>query len=205
MFNAQDAANSLWAAATLGLRDESFFRVLVSHVLGFSLSEENSQQLLYVHSATRLWLSAPLLFSSEHLETLRARSTPERSIVSQSQRDVAASLSRLGFSVEMEARVLDGLHAVDALVHLPGGSLVAVEFDGPTHFLRRIHSATGGHTFSPNGATLFRDRLLREAGFDVIAVPFFEWYELVDDASRDAYISTRLNAARARGDESIRC
>jgi hypothetical protein len=44
--------------------------------------------------------------------------------------------------------------------------------------------------------------LLREAGFYVIAVPFFEWDELVDDVARDAYISTRLNAARARGDES---
>ena len=101
----------------------------------------------------------------------------------------------------MEARVLDGLHAVDALVHLPGGSLVAVEFDGPTHFLRRIHSATGGRTYSPNGATLLRDRLLREAGFDVIAVPFFEWDELVDDVARDAYISMSLNAARARGSD----
>ena len=122
--------------------------------------------------------------------------------MSQSQRDVAASLSRHGFSVEMEARVLDGLHAVDALVHLPGGSLVAVEFDGPTHFLRRIHPATVGHSLTPNGVTLFRDRLLREAGFDVIAVPFFEWDVLVDDDARDVYISTRLNAARARGDES---
>jgi hypothetical protein len=196
-FNAQNAANSLWAAATLGLRDEAFYRALVGSARTATLNDEGAQQLLYVHAATRSWL-APPLFSPELLGSFRARILQRGSTASQSQRDVAASLSRLGFSVELEARVLDGLHAVDVLVHLPGGALVAVEFDGPTHFLRSTADKPPSRTPVLNGATLFRDRLLREGGFGVVAVPFFEWAALVGDAERDDYLSGRVAAAGGR-------
>jgi hypothetical protein len=163
------------------------------------------QQLLYVHAATRSWLPAPLLFSAEQLDVFRTGISPGLCTISHSHREVAASFSRLGFSVELEASVLDGLHAVDVLVHLSSGSLVAVEFDGPTHFLRRIHPDVAEDTartrLAPNGATLFRNCLLHEAGYDVIVVPFYEWDALVNDAARDAYILTRLDAVRARSDE----
>jgi hypothetical protein len=91
--------------------------------------------------------------------------------------------------------VLDGLHDVDVLAHIPGGTAVAVEFDGPSHFLQWIEpGAAASRKPEPNGATLFRDRLLREAGHAVVSIPYFEWDALRDDDARDAYITKRFEA-----------
>jgi beta-xylosidase len=92
--------------------------------------------------------------------------------------------------------LLDGLHDVDVLAHVPGGAAVAVEFDGPTHFLRWIEPASASRRPEPNGATLFRDRLLREAGHTVVSIPYFEWSALKDDDTRDAYITRRFESLR---------
>jgi len=64
-----------------------------------------------------------------------------------SYRDATLARRRLGFAVEEEARVLDGLLAVDALMRLPGGARVAVEFDCPSHFLRSIEPAAAPRSF----------------------------------------------------------
>jgi len=194
-FNAQDAAKSLWAAAVFDIRDEPFFRAVVAPLRGAAFSLEHAQQLLYVDAASRAWLPSPALFSSAELDAFRARVGSGATITSRSQRAVAASLARLGFAVEEEARVLDGLHAVDALVRLPGGARVAVEFDGPAHFLRFIESAAARRAPEPGGATRLRDRLLRASGLGVVAVPYFEWDALRDDAARDAYVAARLARA----------
>ena len=50
-------------------------------------------------------------------------------------------------------------------------SRVAVEVDGPTHFLL----PDGRGVRKPNGPTLLKRRLLRAAGWRVISVPFYEW------------------------------
>ena len=121
---------------------------------------------------------------------------PRDATISRSQRAVAASLARLGFAAEAEAAVLDGLHAVDALVRLPSGARVAVEFDGPSHFLRCVGPAAARRAPEPGGATRLRDRLLREGGFAVAAIPYFEWDALRDDAARDAYVKARVEGAR---------
>ena len=64
-----------------------------------------------------------------------------------------------------------------------------------THFLRWIEpGATASRKPEPNGATLFRDRLLREAGQAVVSIPYFEWDALRDDDARDAYIMKRFEA-----------
>ena len=70
--------------------------------------------------------------------------------------------------------MLRGLHTVDVLLEgppLPAGVRVAVEFDGPSHFLRA--AGGGGTAPTPTGETRLRDTILRGAGFAVLAVPFF--------------------------------
>ncbi|KAG1677580.1 hypothetical protein FOA52_014478 [Chlamydomonas sp. UWO 241] len=58
----------------------------------------------------------------------------------------------------------DGLFSIDIAVHLPDGSRLAVEVDGPQHFL----SSPSGRL---NGATLLRNRLLEARGWRVVSVP----------------------------------
>ena len=91
--------------------------------------------------------------------------------------------------------------SVDVLLEGPPlreGVRVAVEFDGPSHFV----GATGGDRGSgggappvANGETRLRDALLRGGGFVVLAVPFFEWDPLRGGDERDAYLRARLAAA----------
>ena len=66
---------------------------------------------------------------------------------------------------------------------------VAVEFDGPTHYL--LGGASGRIT--PNGATSFKRRLLRILGWEVISIPYFEWNEVRSSKeTREAYLRTKL-------------
>jgi hypothetical protein len=58
----------------------------------------------------------------------------------------------------------DGLFSIDIAVQLPDGSRLAVEVDGPSHFL----SNSPGRI---DGATLLRNRMLEARGWRVVSVP----------------------------------
>jgi len=124
---------------------------------------------------------------------------PSHPTISQGQREVAASLSRLGHTPRTEVSVLRGLHSVDVLCEggpLPLGVRVAVEYDGPTHFVR---GGGGGGAPLPTGETRLRDALLRGGGFVVLAVPYHEWDALRGEGERDDYLRARVAAGVAGG------
>jgi hypothetical protein len=64
------------------------------------------------------------------------------------------------------AVVGDGSRSVDALVTWPGGQL-AIEVDGPTHFMSFRGSSCG----PPTASTRLRDYILRQWGLQVLSVP----------------------------------
>jgi hypothetical protein len=61
-----------------------------------------------------------------------------------------------------------GGYAIDAAVEGADGLRVAVEVDGPSHFIGR----------RPTGATALKRRQLRHLGWHVLAVPHWEWAAL---------------------------
>jgi len=89
---------------------------------------------------------------------------------------------------------------------------IAIEVDGPAHFICRIDdvSDSGGHTRlvngkleyqyrwdgdkqQINGATALKQRLLSLLGWQVVHLPFWEWYALgTDEAAQDAYCQQLL-------------
>ncbi|PNH12398.1 hypothetical protein TSOC_000704 [Tetrabaena socialis] len=76
----------------------------------------------------------------------------------------------LSVSEEEQVEGVSGL--VDMVVELAGGRRVAVEVDGPWHFM-----ANDPHMRAPGGATQLRDRQLARlfgAG-NVVSVPYWEW------------------------------
>ncbi|PNH01626.1 hypothetical protein TSOC_012471 [Tetrabaena socialis] len=127
-------------------------------------------------------------------------------ITSQLQRQVVSALIRLQrrqptnqrqsagasrvVSVATELMVEGMVGRVDAVVGLAGGRRVAVEVDGPWHFM-----ANEPHARTKNGRTQLRDRLLERlfgAG-NVAGVPYWEWKVLQDDPEREeGYLLRRL-------------
>ena len=74
------------------------------------------------------------------------------------QREVAAALAKLGYTVQEEVRIKSG-YSLDAVIGL-GGAPVGVEADGPSHFIGR----------APTGATLLKRRQLRIFGWRLVSV-----------------------------------
>ena len=90
-------------------------------------------------------------------------------------------LMRLGRQHENEGLTEDGLFRVDCLI---ADGQIALEVDGPQHFVERV----------PNGGMLLRNRLLEARGFRVISVPFFEWNALGTDKNKQEYLLRLLDS-----------
>ena len=86
---------------------------------------------------------------------------------SQLQSDVAREIRSHGAQVKEEYRCETSGYSIDALVTLNDGTRVAVEVDGPSHFL--------GRSQQPTGATLLKHRQLRSFGWRLEIVPYWEW------------------------------
>ena len=88
---------------------------------------------------------------------------------SQLQSDVVREIrsrSRVA-QVEEEYRCETSGYSIDALVALNDGERIAVEVDGPFHFL--------GGSQQPTGATLLKHRQLRHVGWRLEIVRYWEW------------------------------
>lgn len=86
-------------------------------------------------------------------------------------RAVADTLRALKTQHKVVSRIRDehGDLYVDMLVKLPQRmALVALEFDGPSHFCSNDPRRPLGHT-------LLKRRLLAARGFHVVSVPYFDW------------------------------
>jgi len=116
--------------------------------------------------------------------------------VSMPHREVASIIGDLGIRHEVERLTDDGYFSVD--VYLPDHD-VALEFDGPSHF---IDISDGGEGAAPGGAsratrtmsTELRDMFLARRHRAVLSVPWFEYAELNDKgaAEKADYIAAKL-------------
>jgi hypothetical protein len=89
---------------------------------------------------------------------------------------------------------------------------VGLEVDGPSHYLDPEHDLT--HEARPNAGFLFeeirgrsveakllqrtgggllKDRLLRQAGWQILHVPWFEWQKARSEKSQEQYLQSLLD------------
>ena len=101
--------------------------------------------------------------------------------ISRLQRSVADSLATVKPRFEEEHLELRTGYSLD--LALPS-SRVAVEVDGPSHFLL----PDGRGVRNPNGPTLLKRRLLAAAGWRVSSVPFYEWNGFATAKERQTYL-----------------
>ena len=92
-------------------------------------------------------------------------------------------------SCSQKARTADGAFSVDvAATHAGSGRRLAIEADGPAHFLLHGREMTGN--------TLARNRVLASRGYVVVSVPYWEWDEMKGDAAQKAaYLQRKVEAA----------
>ena len=66
-------------------------------------------------------------------------------------------------------------------------AMTAIEVDGPTHYVK-----CKGEQRLENGHTKFKSRILRQLGWTVIHVPYFEWNAQTDVAAKDSYLQSKV-------------
>ena len=105
------------------------------------------------------------------------------------QMEVAAAFERIGedVTIEHEVELPESGYQIDLVVTYDGLK-VAVEVDGPSHFL--------GDSEQPNGATLLKRRQLRHLGWTLLPVPYFEFVQ--GDRYVDVYAALNLREALDR-------
>lgn len=109
------------------------------------------------------------------------------SSVSDFQMAVHGTLEGMGLRPQLEQVTPDGLFSVDMCLRYKG-RLVAVEADGPTHFMAAGPRYRRGHT-------VLRDLLLASRGYVVLAVPFDRWSRCGGEEERREYLAQQLEQA----------
>ena len=161
-----------WAFAVLepSCADELFgvssFTMRCAH-LETAFSREQLSQLhqwsLWREERGALWPGLP----DSLLQACSNAFVAEEGRPSQLQSDVVQELRSRVAHVEEEHRCKASGYSIDALATLNDGKRIAVEVDGPSHFL--------GRSQTPSGATLLKHRQLRFFGWRLESVPYWEW------------------------------
>ena len=105
----------------------------------------------------------------------------------------------------LEEQVLNdgGCYSADIVLRgLPGARgprRVAIEVDGPLHFLRGPGADVGERGRRHlNGSTRLKQRLLSLLGWDVLSVPYYEWDALGHDLQAQCvYVRSLLSVSLA--------
>ena len=110
-------------------------------------------------------VTAEIKVDSRYMKFRRMyESAKNNEMTSQTQLEIFEAISQLpGCSDDRSEHLTeDGLFRIDIALQLSGGQKLAIEVDGPTHFL------CNGKT--PNGSTALCKRLLENRGWKVISI-----------------------------------
>jgi len=191
-FNNQDLSNVAWAfAAADCLPESSLFDQRFARRCEELAHEFPIQGLSQLHQ-WRLWYesertSSDGLPGTALLARCAAAFREAEAQSSRLQRQVAQTLVSLGASVQEEV-VLEEGYSLDVVVDWHGERL-AIEVDGPSHFLGR----------EPTCATALKRRQLEHFGWRLISVPYWKWDELdhpeqkTAQRQQTAYLSALLS------------
>jgi hypothetical protein len=193
--NEQNIANLCYAIAILDLAHtyEREFSQLWSKTLSWdprTLLVQHSRQLAQVYAfvkASGMDLQQPAMLKIKD-------SSPEPS---RSQREVSLLLNELGFDHEEEVHPFHeeaestlplGMLSIDMACR---DRMVAIEFDGPSHFL--IEAQSGKVSKVENGATKAKRLFLERLGWNVFNVRYADWDEARGEEDKKELLRAMLN------------
>jgi hypothetical protein len=126
-----------------------------------------------------------------------------KATISASQREVASVLQQLGYTTQLEMRSPDEVMSADVgVTALPDGSpcSIAVEFDGPSHFMTDNSSGTSISSTNSavdrlDGPTRLRNAFLQARFPDgVVCIPWKEWVAASKAGQQEEYLKAALAA-----------
>ena len=181
-WNAQDIANTCYAIAILGLSKESetsLTKLWERAIHLFVIGQDFVDKAFYQLAQTRMFAKANGVTLSEVPEMMVQRMELELArlddnLVSKSSEEISKLLKEIGFHHELEVSpdntMKGGMMAIDFACK---ERKVAVEYDGPWHYLKALGS--GVRTSTENGATKAKRRLLEQLGWEVINIDYREY------------------------------
>jgi len=194
----QSVANAIWAFAVLGLDHSNTSQVSAVSAMWLSLISMNSlnsclsreyvRQLVHFLVACRVEAPGIKLAdpSIEILQLMKAATSDSCVKVSDAQTEVRQLLLKLDISTEMEVSPFEDEMGTFLSIDMAcRKKMLAVEFDGPSHFL-----SNGDH----NGATKFKTRLLKKLGWHVVRIPVGEWKKLKSSAEKVDYLRKKTQS-----------
>ena len=194
-----------FAILDLALDHEAKFRSLWNRATTFKVDEltkESSSQLLQTFVVvSRVMQLPPPTELKKYLETLRQYAKHDRQHEkhdSQSQRGMSQHLKEMGVSHEMEAspfpthEFVPGFLAIDAACK---ERRLAIEFDGPSHFLSNVSSGKLLKGRVEDGPTKAKRRFLERLGWKVVNVRHWEWALATSNDEKKKLLAAKLLAA----------
>jgi len=194
---AQGLANMCYAFAVLDLMMQyqttlaHFWESLISMRSQEIATKELSQlvQVQFFASSAGICLKDPSPVLRTRMDQV-VRSTAQ--VESQFHRRVSAILSTIGFNHEIEVSPLNatetgGMLAIDIACRK---QKVAIECDGPSHFL--IASGSGRFTRIENGPTKAKRLFLERSGWTVINLKYQDWIEAKTKSGEKLFVRNKL-------------
>ena len=125
----------------------------------------------------------------------RAMKELDKNTVSESQRDIASVLRKLGISCDLEVSPLSSaafgqMLAIDVACK---EHKIAIEYDGQYHFLKEL--GTGKVTSFENGPTKAKRRILEQLGWRVINFDYRDWIVAQGQGNEMPWLREKLHSA----------
>jgi len=199
--NSQVISNTCYAIAVLGKSKDSYAllaklwdRAIELFVTGEEFIDEAMGQL----AQTQLFAELDGVSLQEFPAAMAKRMELAQCIVdnevSRSSREVSQLLHEIGFhhvcEVSPDGSISGGMLAIDFACL---AQKVAIEFDGPAHYLKAVGS--GKLTSTKNGATKAKHRYLEQLGWKVISIDYRDYIQAQRASNQKQWLQKLLNAS----------
>ena len=190
--NPQELANTALALAILGLWElplwpglwEHLCHAMPSETANWTIETRNHARQLYQAYQMAAMERPGLLPPPDPALLAASRKSWINGMADNSSRlhaEVSTCLARMGIAHANERWCERAERSID--IAIEGAAPVALEVDGPTHFL---------HDGRPTGSTRQRNRMLVAHGWRVVVVDFRAWENLSGDVQREEYLRRLL-------------
>jgi hypothetical protein len=195
--NAQEVCNLSWAVVILDLasRNEALLQSLWKQMIKTDTAKLTSAELgqlaqvdLYARvSGVKLEEVSPVL-KGKMVEATKINVNKS----SKSEDEYSTLLTEVGFEHKREVSPLDGDYGCFLAIDFAcKEKMIAVEFDGPSHFLTDLKPNSKPNFGRENGPTKAKRMLLERLGWKMVNIPYFDDIRLNEEYKGDRMLKKR--------------